>query len=462
MSKLILDSSLHVPFHMVPSNAFDDFQCTILDRDKNEINYKFYVHDPEKDEVRFARGNIPLLQKYFDWALVDDKRASPTMSVSGGLQFTKTLRENQAGVVNELLDKRITYGQIKAPPRFGKTVTMTYLTCKWGLKTLFFAHQIDLSKQALKTFYDMTNLLDLEYELGRPIAGIVEEWEDLDKYDIAFMPYQKFVTGTNAEEMLAKYKDRFGVLFVDESHRGSAERYSQIISSFNSLYRIGVSGTTERKNEMHLINNFVIGPVVVTGSAPQVPCKVITVHTGIEVPYRIGTDTFFLNMLNYLATSEIRNKLILDTIYNFARAGHSIIAVGDRVQQCNIIANTLCKDYSIRAEPFHAKAFKSKKQREECLERTRRGQTQVLIALRSMVLGLDIPRLTVFLNLLPTNNKPNYYQEFSRVRTPYEGKDFSYVIDFVDKNVVAFGCYKSRVTLYKEHSFESLNQRGTF
>ena len=71
-----------------------------------------------------------------------------------------------------------------------------------------------------------------------------------------------------------------------------------------------------------------------------------------------------------------------------------------------------------------------------------------------MVLGLDIPRLTTFFNLTPSSNKPNYYQELSRVRTPFENKLLAYIVDFVDFHPIALGCLKSRKKVYVEQGFE--------
>jgi superfamily II DNA or RNA helicase len=71
-----------------------------------------------------------------------------------------------------------------------------------------------------------------------------------------------------------------------------------------------------------------------------------------------------------------------------------------------------------------------------------------------MTTGIDIPRATVFLNLLPTANGPSYYQEFCRVRTPNGGKDKAFIIDFVDDHPIAVACSKTRRKVYEKEGFK--------
>jgi superfamily II DNA or RNA helicase len=137
----------------------------------------------------------------------------------------------------------------------------------------------------------------------------------------------------------------------------------------------------------------------------------------------------------------------------YARAGHYCIAVSERIKMLDSITEML-KAEGFKVAAFHNSAIKNKVHREQILQDARKGDIQILIANRSMVLGLDIPRLTTFFNLTPSANPPNYYQEFSRVRTPFENKLLSYVVDFVDFHTISLGCLQSRRKVYIEHGFE--------
>lgn len=450
--KAVLASRFSVPTHLVPFDALEEFTTTIKDIDGQDVNFQFYEHDYDAGFTHFARGDLDLIQKHFGEVPMEDRRAAPKMQHQ--INFTATLRPHQQ-VVADTIVYGDGYGTVSAPPRFGKTVVMTYITCKLGLKTLFLSHQIDLSKQALKTFYNMTDVMDVEYTENRPLIGMINKWSDIDKYDVCFMTYQKLVTGKGAKEALEKYQDAFGLIFVDEVHRASATKYSQVVSNFNSKFRHGVSATIEIKSKRHVINNFVLGPIVAEGNADQVPCQVKIAETNVKIPMVARDKTFFGQMLTFLASHKPRNDYLVSYIAAYAEAGHYCIAVADRVNMINYIVEHL-KKRGIAAQAFHSKAVPKKPMREKILVKARKGEIRVLVCMRSMVLGLDIPRLTAFFNLAPTANPPNYYQEFSRVRTPYPGKNISYVIDFLDNHPVASSCMATREKLYHEKKLEVL------
>lgn len=810
MNHAILEHKLIVPAHLVPHNAFDAFKISLKNDDGEDVEYAFYNIDHRNGLVYFDRGDLSTIYRVFSHCTIEDRRSAPVMSSSMtmtehglGLIFTGKLKDNQAPVVELLSSEQATYGQLKAHPRFGKTVVMVAVTCRLRLKTLFLSHQIDLANQAYERFVQMTNLTDLEYELGKQIVGVVEDWEDLERFDVAIMPYQKFVSGKNAEEMIKKYRNQFGLIFVDECfhydtlitlesgekvpigkvvdglligekyrvraynpqderweckeivgyhksrnedgwlrinlggssgvlctpnhswyrdgyikteardlkvgdlimvypaddsrisyppalgdwqrqliygglladlhmsttdnrarviivqgveqesyfrykktifgklleakhyvgnsdhilnantlssvdikaiydkwvsnpvdilnamddrgwafafmdngsysdssarlhinrqdwdtaelickvfnerfgkaslkdyngptltipmetfrvfsekirryvpdelryktpfgndefiegfddsknhslevvtaiseevvsgkspyrynisvkdhhnylvgsagflvancHKARAETYSATITSFNSKYRYGVSGTTELKHDKHLLHHHVIGPVIVEGHGDQLPCTVNTYNTGINVPLRPG-KMFFTLALNYLSKHEARNAFMLSVIKVYLEAGHTIVAVSDRTGHCDWFAEQVRK-LGYTSESYHAKRFKNKDQREEMLDRVRSGKTQAMFAMRSMVLGLDIPRALSFFNLLPTAHPQNYFQEFSRVRTPYIDaetgftKTMGFIVDFRDSNHILRACYKTRRKEYMANNF---------
>lgn len=468
MNKAILEHKLIVPAHLVPLNALDAFKVTLKNEDGEDVDYTFYDIDYENNLYYFERGDLGKVYQVFSHIEIEDRRSKPRMKSSStvtehgiGLTFTGKLRENQVAVADFLVNG-LGYGQLKAHPRFGKTVVMVNTVCRLGLKTLMLSHQIDLAKQAYERFVQYSNVLDLEYQLGRKVVGVVEKWEDLFELDVAIMPYQKFVSGKNADKWLEKLRNEFGLVLVDESHRGKAERYSQVLSSFNAAYRYGVSGTTELKKDVHLLNNNIIGPVVVEGHGDQLPCTVITYNTGFNVPIRPG-KMFFTMMQNYFQNHEARNNMMLAVMVQYMQAGHTCIAVTDRTSHCDWFARELTK-LGFKAESYHAKRFgtgeKGKTAREDMLNRMRSRKTQAMIAMRSMVLGLDIPPATAFFNLFPTANAPNYFQEFSRVRTPWTHeetgwkKEMGYIIDFRDSNPILKGCYKTRRKEYERNGFQ--------
>lgn len=453
MDHPVLLDKLYVPTHLVPLNALNDFMATVKDVDGEDNNLCFYEHDYENGITKFARGDLNLINKHFGHLKIDDQRSSAPLTIP--LKFTGTLRPHQQTVVDSVF-RSDGYGMISAPPRFGKTVVMTHITCQLGLKTLFLSHQIDLSKQALKTFWKMTNILDLEDDANKQLIGIVEDWEDIDKYEVCFMPYQKFIQNEKSWNKLKEIRDKFGLVFIDEVHRSNAPQYSKVVSGFNSKWRLGVSATVKIKSGMDIVSQYILGPIVAKGVADQVPCQVRIVKTGVVIPYRcVNIKKFFLDMMDFLNNHQTRNDFIIGYITAYAKSGHACIAMAERTKMLDYIAAGLRKN-GIVAQAFHSKVIKTKSMREDILQKARKGDIQVLVANRSMTLGLDIPRLTTFFNLTPSANQPNYYQDLSRVRTPYENKNLAYIIDFLDWHPICKNCLSSRMKVYKKNNFEVL------
>jgi len=460
----ILANSLFVPSHLVPMGAIQDYQTTLKDTDGNDIPIQFWKFNYETNVYTFPRGHVEFRQKHFNHITFEDLRSAPMLSCLSvptscgpGLQFTGQLRPQQQAVVNTLLTTDYN-GIIDAPPRFGKTITMVYLACQFRMKALFLSPNIDLGRQMLKAFRDFTNIFELEYNVGRKLIDLVEEWDDLKDQDIVIMNYHKFSAGLNGDEALERYANEFGAVFVDEVHKATSPSFSMVVSNFNSKVRLGCTGTVSKKDKSHIINEYIIGPVLAVGEAAQLPCQVRAVKTGARSPFSPKyKKTFWNKTYDYLSHDDSRNLMITTYIKNYAEAGHYCVVTADRVDHINLIVKTL-KENGIVAEAYHSKRFKNKKQREQCLEKCRNGEIQVLVAYRTMVLGIDLPRFSAFFLASPTANRPNYYQEFCRVRTPYPGKVMGYIVDFVDGPEILYNCFLARKKEYDKEGFEVIHE----
>jgi hypothetical protein len=118
--------------------------------------------------------------------------------------------------------------------------------------------------------------------------------------------------------------------------------------------------------------------------------------------------------------------------------GHSVLVVTVLVKHIlDLVANL--KSKGIAAEAFYGGA----KDREGILQRAKTGRTKVIVGMRSMLTGVNVPRWDSIHILAPTANKPNHYQEFSRVRTIHPGKKFAVVWHYVDNCGAARGCYRT-------------------
>ena len=460
--RIILAEKLIVPSCMVPFGATEDYKATVKGRTKDdeEQHFEFFRYEPITECHEFARGNQGLFKKHFASMPLDDQRSRAMMGTlsiptpqGNGLKFVGSLKREQQDVVDALLKTDLN-GLLDAPPRFGKTITLVYLTCHLKMKTLFLAHNVDLSKQMLASFRKFSNALDLEYTANRRVVDIVEDWDDLYELDVAIMTYQSFTSNDKAWKKLATVKNVFGAVFVDEVHKATARTYTAVVSSFNSAVRIGVTGTVQRKDGMHVQNEFIFGPVLAEGRSNQVPTQVRVVKTGLNIGKVPGNPKMFFNKVHDLIMKDdVRTDLIVSFVKAYVDAGHYCFVVADRTAHIESMVRKL-KGLGIPAAAYHGKSFKSQKHRDKCLDECREGKTKVLVANRTMTVGIDLPRFSAFFCASPSANAPNYYQELCRVRTVYPGKHMAYIVDFVDNHHILEACLGTRKKVYNEENFE--------
>lgn len=439
---------LYVPKHLVTEEMkeayedvienylpeVDEYGEPILDRSLHLYGYKYHK---KARCYSFCRGDRAKLEKYFGDFEIEDNTSDVRLKreyefrgvpVDGELL---PLRPQQKEAAKKIIEAG--YGILKAPPRFGKTTVMSYLVCKLRRRTIVFVHQIDLARQFEAEFRKCTNVNKLEAKAGRKLIGIVSKWDQLTTLDVAIVTWQKFHAGKGGSKQLKKHRDSFGLMLVDEGHRFSSKFSSSVIDKINARYRIGVTATPDRKDKRDVIFKQIVGPVVVKGKTPQVPLHVNLVFTGFAPKFNRWTT-----YMKRIQESKTRNKLCLKKVVEEARAGRSVLVVATLRQHIADMVSYL-KEQGIKAEGFHG----GSRDRDGILKRAKNRTTQVIVGMRSMLTGVNVPCWDVIHIAVPTSNLPNHYQEFSRVRTPVDGKTHALVHHYIDNCGAARGCYKT-------------------
>ena len=319
------------------------------------------------------------------------------------------------------------------------TVIMGYIVAKLKLKTLILANQNELLVQWKKEFSKVTNV-DTFATKDKPVIGILKRWKDIDKYDIVLSTWQKW---NRNRKKLRKYRDAFGLIFVDEIHRCNANCPKEVVANFSARYRGGVTATVERKDGKEVYMNYIIGPVTAEGTPEQMKCKVCFVKTGL--PW--GRFSKWVYLINGLCRNEKRNNIIVSLAVKLAKSGKHIVIGSDRTEHILKLTADINK-MGVRAE-----AFFSKSDRSEILKRASSGKTKVIVANRSMLTGINVPIWDTYLNILPINNEPTYYQQFSRIRTVIPEKKEALIYDLVDSTGLSMGLANKRKKQYEKEKF---------
>lgn len=341
-------------------------------------------------------------------------------------------------------------------------------------RTLILASKIDFLRQFGMRFGENTNVRQM-YERGRYPVVLVDRrgWKDGDKYgikvvkkwgkeideaDVVITPYQQLMDSANGRERIKKYiANKFGLLEVDECHQAGAPVMSRIVNRTNVGFRLGLSATPKRKDQLDRVFLATIGRVVAKGKVTSDLPNLTLFETGI------GSSRNYSNwnyMVSFLINNEERNKIIARKVFSDLRKSprNCILLPTTRVAHIHALVKIInaqaeyCRRMKGENWPTElAVAYYGKSDTAAILDQTKSGRARVVVAMNSMVQhGLDVSRWThVYVGVIPTSNPYLFYQLGNRVCTPYTKEEekrlkekpmpvVRFIIDAVSASVFCF------------------------
>ena len=383
-----------------------------------------------KKWVGLPRGNQGIVKSCLrkdSWDLLKDKRQDKYARIK--LRMRGKFRKHQKEAIKEMLLWQT--GVFTAPPRSGKTVTAVGLIAKLQRKTLILVHQTDLLEQFLQTIQEL-------FGGKEKVAGICREVADFKRYPICLATYQTFLS-KKGRRKLAKVKDLFGVVIVDEAHKCPAERYSEVVSQFSAKRVYGCTGTPDRKDGLYLIADRFLGPVRHT-ALPEIKSPVVYGHD-TRIHWRKEPDDWN-SIMAMIYENDERNEQIAEQVVADIENGHNVLIPVNRNDWAKKLEGRINSKMG-RKVVFLYNGSIPRDKRQETLEKMRTDPNiGCVIATRSMLLGVDIPRWSAIYTVAPISNEPTYFQEVARVLTPMEGKPRPIIRFFLDYPLgAAIACF---------------------
>jgi superfamily II DNA or RNA helicase len=406
-----------------------------------------YIGLPLGDRYLFKNNRLGVNLK--DCKIIDKRIQSP---FGHPVVFTGKLFDYQQPVVDQYLKAK--YGLMRCPPRTGKGPMSVYLAVKFGQKTLYLAKQKEFLEQIENHVRNMTNINDLEEKTGKKLCGFPRSLEDYDTFLFCMATYQRFITD-NGKRLLARIKNNYGMVIIDEAHSAAALCFASAISTMYPKYMMGMTATPKRKDGRHIITEKIIGPVTAASSRESLPVTMLLFTTGLK-PKKINHFTY---AMRYLSRDPDRNEYILKHIlHDLKNPEVSIVMPMTFVSHVlNMVRAINCDYGSEIAAPFLGGA-KNAKLREDTLERARRGEIRVTVGIRRLMeLGLDCPRWNTLYETIPISNQAGLYQETSRIRTPDSSHPNKQprIKFFVDTEFgPSFGCFKATLGHLRSPDFK--------
>jgi superfamily II DNA or RNA helicase len=334
---------------------------------------------PEDYEIKDKRNDIPI--KPFD--------------------FKFTLRDSQQSVYDEVQDSCI----INAWVSWGKTFTALAIANKLQQKTLIVTHTLALRGQWEKEVQKVFGVT----------AGVIGS----GKFDM-----NKEIVVGNVQTLyrnIDKIVGEFGTIILDEMHHVSSPTFTRIVDASKARYKIGLTGTMQRKDGRHVVfrdyfSNTVFKPPRENYLTPRVDI----IHSGIRF---MDGNVDWANRINALAYDwEYQNTMAM-LAASYAAKGHKVLLVSDRVDFLKACArlvgdNAICVTGDV---PHQERADMIK---EIFTDKDILFGTQSIFSE-----GISVDCLSCLILGTPVNNEPLLTQLIGRVIRMYDGKPQPVIVD---------------------------------
>jgi superfamily II DNA or RNA helicase len=398
------------------------------------LTYKIesYRHDKPPQIIKSARklssslvsipvGRIDLVPQGYE---IKDKRVELPVEFP---KFKYELRESQQEVYNKLQDNAI----INAFVSWGKTFTALAIAKKLGQKTLIITHTVALrtqwEKEIQKVFGISPGVVGSgRYEIDAPI--VVGNIQTLYK-------------------IREKITKSFGTLIVDECHHIPANTFNRLVDSSYARYKIGLSGTVERKDGRHVMLPDYFGHTKFT------PPKENYMEPSIEViqtkiRFMDGARIPWANRINDLVRQEEYGKLVCFLAAAYRKQGHKVLLLSDRVYFLKRVKETLGEHCELITGEVPLA------EREEKIKKVQEGKIDILLGTQSIFSeGISVNPLSCLILATPVNNTPLLTQLVGRVIRQYPGKKDPVIVDINLKGKTAEKQAKLRLGHYLQQRY---------
>ena len=342
-------------------------------------------------------------------------------------EFKFDLRDSQKAVYDELNDNAI----INAWVSWGKTFTGLAIAGKLGLKTLVVTHTVPLRNQWAKE-------VEKVYGFKPSIIG-----------SGSFNTSGPVVIG-NTQTLyrnISEIRHIFGTVILDEMHHVSSPTFSKIIDTNYARYKIGLSGTIERKDGKHVVFRDYFGHNVF--KPPKENFMAPSVHIlHSEVRFMDGAKIPWANRVTALGNNEEYRHTVALTAAAYAAKGHKVLVVSDRVHFLKACAELAGEDaICVTGEVSH-------EDREKYMSEIRNGKKKILFGTQAIFSeGISLNNLSCLILGTPINNEPLLTQLIGRVIRKEENKRDPVIVDIHLKGNTARKQASNRMGHYMKQGY---------
>jgi superfamily II DNA or RNA helicase len=294
---------------------------------------------------------------------------------------------------------------INAKVGWGKTFTALWIAYKFRQKTLIIVHTTSLRDQwveEVQKLFGFTPDVISQGECNFSTPIVVSNVQTL----------VKFANGLHKT---------FGTVVVDESHHTPATTMTAVLDSLSARYRVGLSGTRERKDGKHVLFNDYFGHTVFT------PKKNNTLDPIVEV---LKTDFKLRGGIPWTtAITELHNdrdylEFIAEVATVKMNQGHKVLVISERTAALAALTRLLGdRVVAVSGET-------SKNIRNSLAKDLNSGKHDGIVAMRHVFSeGISVNPLSCLILMSPTPAGPLLEQVIGRIQRLQDGKKHPVIVD---------------------------------
>lgn len=369
--------------------------------------------------VTIPIGRMDLIPE--DYEIVDKRITIPAEFP----EFKFQLRESQQKVYDEITGNAI----INALPSWGKTFSALAIAAKLGQKTLVVVHTVALrdqwAREVRKVFGFAPGIIGSgRFEIDTPI--VIGNTQSL---------YKK----------IPEISKAFGTLILDEMHHCSSPTFAKIVDANHARYKVGLSGTVERKDGRHVVFPEYFGFEI--HKPPKENCLTPVVDI-IKTSIKLPMGKSWASRINALTNDEEYLALIVNLAITYKSVGHKILIVSDRVHFLEACARLLKEDAVCVTGKVPLE------QRQALIDRVESGEASVLCGTQSIFSeGISVNSLSCLILSTPINNEPLLTQLIGRIIREKPGKLQPRIVDINLKGATVPAQAKARLGLYLREGY---------
>lgn len=368
--------------------------------------------------VAFPVGRTDLIPSNYE---IVDKRSINTLEDFP--EFKMTLRPSQQEIYDNVEDNCV----INAKVGFGKTLSALAIASKLKQKTLVVTHTVALRSQ-------------WEAEVVKALGvkpGVIGSSKFNINSPVVVANTQSLV------KVIPRIAREFGLLVVDEVHRVPSTTFSKIVDGSFAKYKIGLSGTLERKDQKHVVILDYFGRTVFRPDKENTMIPSVNViHSGLHFP----SSGPWADRVTSLLESSVYRKLVTALADDYASKGHSVVVVADRVEFLK---------YGHETSKYPSELLiGGTEDRQRIIDNIYSGKSKQLWGSQNIVSeGLSINPLSCLILATPMNNMPLLEQLIGRVIREHPEKPAPVIVDVRLEGYTTNSQFNNRLGHYMKEGY---------